>query len=255
MSDWNPSLYRQFEKQRTQPARDLLNSLELADVRRALDVGCGPGNSTELLADKWPDAQLIGIDASPAMIAQAAERVPSAQFMRKDATGDLSDLGTFDLVFSNAALQWMPDHPALIGKLFAMLNAGGALAIQIPHTPGMGIRKAINETVAMSKWQGAFPRENPLRYHDISVYYNICAKLSDTLTLWQTDYVHVMQDHDAILNWYKSTGLKPYLEQLDEPRKAEFEADILAGIREKYDVQSDGRVLFPFTRQFMVVYR
>jgi len=255
MSDWNPNLYRQFEKQRTQPARDLVNSLDLKTVRCALDVGCGPGNSTALLAAKWPNAEIIGIDNSPSMIAQALRRVPSAQFALKDATAGLSDLGCFDLVFSNAALQWMPSQHALIGHLYALLNECGALAIQVPHTTNMGIRRAVNETAASDKWQGAFPNDNPPYYHDMTYYYDICTKLSSSFYLWETDYYHVMQNHEAILSWYKSTGLKPYLEQLDDMRNAEFAHDILARIREKYDVQPDGSVLFPYKRQFIVIYK
>lgn len=130
MSDWKTNLYLSFERERTQPSIDLMTRINLDKPYRIIDIGCGPGNSTNILKLRWPEAELIGLDDSEAMIQQAKEKYKDIKWVLADATGDLSSLGTFDIVFPNAAIQWMPNHPALIKNMFKLLNKGGVLAVR-----------------------------------------------------------------------------------------------------------------------------
>lgn len=255
MNDWNAKLYMKFEKQRTRPAIDLINSLEIESVNRILDVGCGPANSTEQLYKKWKDSEIIGIDSSENMIANAKKRLDNVEFQLHDASKDLSSLGKFDIIFSNAVIQWIPDQVTLIKNLYSILNIDGVLAIQVPNVKNMAISKAISETVNSKKWIKTLASDIGLIMNDINFYYSICSNICSDFNLWVTDYYHIMQSHNAILNWYKSTGLKPYFEQIDSKLHKEFEEEILTKIIKWYPREDDEKVLFPFTRQFMTLYK
>jgi len=158
MSGWNPGQYLQFENERNKPILDLLGRVGLPCPARVIDIGCGPGNSTQFLAKRWPEAEIVGLDSSGAMLEAARKRLPALHWIECDASQDLSHLGRFDLVFSNAALQWMPDHERLIPGLFALLNPGGVLAAQMPHTnatplpPVLGAADAANQAGALLRY-------------------------------------------------------------------------------------------------------
>ncbi|MCL1986171.1 MAG: methyltransferase domain-containing protein [Betaproteobacteria bacterium] len=225
--------------------------------RRMIDIGCGPGNSTNVLKVRWPQAEIIGLDSSNAMIAEARAKYPMIEWLCADASGDLTQLGKFDLVFSNAAIQWMPRHEQLLRKLFNMLNAGGMLAIQVPNTERMPVYIELGKLAASDKWKGRFAEVAGVHsMHDASFYYDIICGLSDEVDLWETRYFHVMNTHADIVKWYSSTGLKPYLDCLkDDAPRAEFQMDFENALRGAYPVQADGRVLFPFTRIFFTLKR
>lgn len=256
MKDWNPDLYRRFEKQRTQPVNDLISSIDLKEVNRIIDIGCGPGNSTEQLLKRWKNAEIIGIDNSYNMIKQAKKRLPQTKFIQCDASQELTELGTYDLIFSNAAIQWMPNHRELLNKFFGMIGRGGALAIQIPDVSNMGIQKAMEETAMDKRWKDKFNYESPLIYDKAEFYYDICSDLSEEIYLWETYYYHVMEGYSSIIEWYKSTGMKPYLNLLvNEHEKIDFENEVLERTKKVYKKQTNGKVLFPFKRIFFVVYK
>ena len=257
MSDWNPNLYLEFDRERTQPSIDLTMKIPLAQPQRIIDIGCGPGNSTNVLQTRWPQAEIIGLDSSQAMIAKAKSKYPALDWLCADAAGDLTGLGGFDLVFSNAAIQWMPDHERLLPNLFALLNTGGVLAIQVPDVALMPVYNELVRLATSDKWQGRFAGFNidGSRFtHNASFYYDIICKLSDAVALWETRYFHVMNTHADIVRWYSGTGLKPYLDYLpDDAPRAEFQTDFENVLRHSYPVQTDGKVLFPFTRIFFTV--
>src|SRR5213594_4245095 len=134
MPTWNAGQYLKVEDQRTQPCRDLVARIGLAHVRKVIDLGCGPGNSTKVLAERWPDAQITGVDDSLPMIEDARRKHPQHQWIVEDITHWAEKLSseTFDLVFSNAALQWVSSHASLFAKLLSRVASQGAFAVQVP---------------------------------------------------------------------------------------------------------------------------
>lgn len=253
MADWNPNMYLKFGRERTQPAIDLLSQIEIEAPRRIIDIGCGPGNSTILLKYRWPDADITGIDLSQAMIEQAKKDYPDIRFITGDAGGDLSHLGWFDVLFANASLQWIPDHPHLIPRLFGMVNPGGVFAAQIPQFDRMPIACTLHDTASSPKWKGYFADLKPgyLFCPDES-YYDLLCRESSGIDLWTTDYYHVMDNHNRIIEMMRSTGIKPYLDRLTPEQGAEFCGDILEGLKNDYPVRADNKVLYPFKRFFVI---
>ena len=258
MTDWDPELYLRFKTERTQPARDLLSRIVLENPRRVLDIGCGPGNSTALLADRWPDADITGLDNSAEMIVQARGDHPESQWPRlrwivKDAGGDNTGLGTFDIVFSNAALQWMPDHDRLIPHLFSSLNTGGVFAVQVPNNSDSLMHAAVLITAKSRQWRNRLPGDPPQTYDSPEAYYRRLSLLSRRIDLWQTVYYHVMPSHQAILDWSRGTFMRPYLSRLDdEEKRKDFESDVLHALNDAYRPQENGKILFPFRRLFFI---
>ena len=257
MSDWKPDLYLKFEKQRTQPSVDLAFHIDMTDPKRVIDIGCGPGNSTLVLKNRWPNAEIIGLDSSPAMIAQATTTGSGITWLCADASGNLSTFfGQFDVVFSNAAIQWMPHHEKLLPNLFSLLDSGGVLAIQIPNTAHMPIHTTLQALVKSEKWCERFGSVDTHSTYQAPYYYDVLSTLSDNIDLWETHYYHVMESHQPIVQWYSSTGLRPYLNSLDEEStKTAFLAEFENELKAVYPVQNDGNVLFPFTRIFLVAHK
>lgn len=256
MSDWSPSSYLKFEKERSRPAIDLVSRINHHNPTSILDVGCGPGNSTRVLYDRWNTAKITGLDSSPTMLEKAKGSCNCINWVLQDASEDLSHLGKFDLVFSNAAFQWIPDIEMLISRLFNMLNQNGILAAQVPYVEEMTINKIITNLINQDKWPALFANLSPAhKMYEPEYYYGILCGLTQELYLWETRYFHLMGSHNDILHWYQSTGLRPYLNRLAEEEKVEFESHVLSGIKEQYKIQKDGKILFPFHRVFFIAYK
>ena len=224
MSDWNPKQYLKFEAQRTQPSLDLAVRLRRYAPKSILDLGCGPGNSTAVLREVFPDAALCGLDSSQNMIDKARAAHPALSFR----LGDVQALeGNYDLLFSNACLQWLPDHRRLLPHLMHSLNDGGVLAVQIPMNPDEPLFRIIRQTAADPKWELKnvfFEVNETLESRD---YFDILAGCASDFEIWETVYHHRMPSHAALLDWVRSTRLRPYLDALDEAAGAQFEAEIL----------------------------
>ena len=256
MNDWKPELYLKFEKQRTQPSIDLAARISLTAPKRIIDIGCGPGNSTAVLKNRWPNAAITGLDSSPAMIAQAGETDSGIAWVCADASGDLSALGHFDIVFSNAAIQWMPSHETLLTNLFSLVESGGVLAVQVPNTTHMPIHIALRTLVKSEKWQAKLSSITTHATFSAPYYNDILSTLTPDIDLWETHYHHVMDSHNALVQWYSSTGLRPYLHSLQtEADRGAFLADFEDALKDVYSAQSDGHVLFPFVRIFFIAKR
>jgi trans-aconitate 2-methyltransferase len=259
MPNWDARQYLRFAEERTRPCRDLAAQIAISSPRQVIDLGCGPGNSTQVLAKRWPGAQLTGLDSSPEMIEAARQAVPSCRW----AVGDIpswtaANERPFDVVFSNAALQWVADHTTLYPRLLAQVAPGGALAVQVPYnidSPGHGIARSL---AASAGWRSHFPASGVREWHvhDAGFYYDLLAPHSARVELWETEYIHVLPAAEAIVEWYKGTGLRPFLEGLSSPDEREhFVADYLDQIRAAYPPRADGHVLFPFLRLFLIAYR
>jgi trans-aconitate 2-methyltransferase len=251
VADWNPAQYLKFEKERTQPAIDLVNRINADNPVKIMDVGCGPGNSTAVLAGRFPGSYILGIDSSEDMIDAAGKNHPDLDFKLCDIGYDLSQLDCdFDIVFSNACIQWVPNHNELLKKLMGLLRKGGILAVQIPMNYNEPIHRIIGEVSSSDKWKGYFP--NPRVFFTLSQsgYFDILSEISEDFALWDTVYYHVMNSHDDIMEWYRGTGLRPYLDVLDKDKRADFENDVKKRVIESYPAQKNGKIIFRFPRFF-----
>lgn len=253
MSGWDPQLYLKFKKERTQPARDLAARLELCPAK-ALDVGCGPGNSTAVLKERFPKAELLGVDSSEAMIEAARKEHPEMSFLRCDVSCELDLLShDFDLVFSNACLQWVPEHAKLLPRLMKLLKPGGMLAVQIPVNYREPIHQIIERTVSKAEWRERIPYHRSFYTLSPEEYFDLLAVCSSDFTMWEIAYLHRMPSHQAIMDWYSSTGLRPYLEAaVDEKTRQGFYEEVFRQVREAYPIQENNEVIFRFPRLFFI---
>ena len=254
MSEWNPKLYLDFEEYRTRPVRDLVSSIEYEEPDFILDIGCGPGNSTRVHKDRWPDAKVFGIDSSEAMIIKARELHDDIDFAQRDATQDISDLGLFDIISTSAALQWMPDLPRLLKDLYSMLKPGGVFAAQVPNANGLHIQDAVDTVVRKGKWKKHLLWfDSRANMYEPGEYYDMLCGLPGSVKLWETWHFQIMPDHRSMIEMYSATGMKPYVTRLDEEQREQFFNDILQIIEKKYPIQNDGNVLYPFRRIFFTI--
>lgn len=251
---WNPREYLRFERERTLPCRDLVNRIELDSPSTVADLGCGPGNSTAVLAERWPGAKLLGVDNSTAMLEKARNSPTTADWVLADIR-DWTPGYACDLLFSNAALQWVPDHDRQVPRLFSLVAEDGALAFQIPSGKGAWV-EALREVVGLPAWRATLPESVvDLRTEELSFYYDLLSPLSQRLDLWETEYMHILPGPDSVVEWTSGTALRPLLDRLSEEKRASFFADYTKAINEAYPGRPDGKVLFPFLRRFVVAYR
>ena len=246
-TDWNAELYLRFERERTQPSRDLAARLCGRNAKTILDVGCGPANSTAVLRSLFPKAALTGIDTSPAMIEKAKANLPDAEFILKGANEIEKK---YDVIFSNACLQWIPDHAALIPFLMEHLNEGGILAVQVPENAEEPLFRIIDEVAKSGRWQFPDSVFGENRVLSVREYFDILSGCAPSFDIWETVYCHALPDHASLLDWVKSTRLRPYLSALTESEGDAFTAEILERAKSAYRPTESGKVLLRFKRLF-----
>ncbi|MBN1319230.1 MAG: methyltransferase domain-containing protein [Thermoleophilia bacterium] len=253
--DWNPDHYLLFSDERTRPAVDLAARVQVDSPRALVDLGCGPGNSTEVLRRRWPGARAVGVDNSPEMIEAAWAACPDGEWVLSGIERWVPE-GRFDVAFSNAALQWVPDHGPLAERLFGYVAAGGALAFQIPSERYSLVRTLIHTIAQDPAWAARMTRPLSLLTMEApAFYYDHLAPLARSLDIWETEYQHVLESHQAIVDWISSTGLRPFLQALDtEDERGRFVDRLLERVRESYETRADGKVLYPFRRTFVIAY-
>lgn len=254
MEDWSANQYRKFEDERTRPACDLLAQVPLERPQEIVDMGCGPGNSTELLAERYPQARVTGMDSSPDMLVAARKRLPKLEFVEGDAASWKPEK-LVDLIYGNAVFQWLPDHDALFSRLMGELKPGGVLALQMPDNRREPSHIAMAEAALAGPWSQAYRDKEPGRdaLPPPSHYYDLLAPLSARVEIWHTIFYHPLADAAAIVEWVKATGLRPYLDPLSEAERADFLNDYQARITRAYPLLADGKVLLRFPRLFIVV--
>ena len=252
--DWSAQKYLQFENERTRPARDLLAQVHLEAPRKIVDIGCGPGNSTELLAERWPEAKVSGIDSSPDMIEKARARLPALDFALADIAAWTPE-EPVDLLFANAVLQWLPGHETLLPRLFGLLAPGGVMAIQMPDNIGEPSHRLMRETAAAMPFAARLANAARPPLQPVGFYYDLLAPHAARVDVWHIAYNHPLADAKAIVDWVSSTGLRPFLDPLDANEQAQFLAAYTAGITQAYPLRADGRVLLKFPRLFIVAQR
>lgn len=251
MKDWNSNQYTKFEKERTQPSIDLIHRISIFP-ESILDIGCGPGNSTNQLYECFPNADILGIDSSDNMLNSAKSSYSHLRFRKCIVPDDLDSLENFDLIFSNACLHWIPDHKSLFPKLMDKLNVGGMLAVQMPLVQNAMFYKALNKLILTDKWE---------KLRDIQVFHNllpnetydILSEISNDVTMWDTTYYHIVPSHSSVIDWYKGSGLRPYLDALSQTEETEFLYELLEMIKKNYPVQSDNSVILKMPRLFFTV--
>ena len=253
MADWDAQQYLKFEDERTRAARDLLAQVSVTEPRQVVDIGCGPGNSTELLARRWPGAKIIGVDTSADMLRQARERLPQATFIEANIAHWPPPPGT-DLLFANAVFQWVPKHIKQLMRLALALPAGGVLAVQMPDNMDEPSHILMREVARLPQFHHQLL--NVLEARDSlpkpGLYYDALRPLCSRIDIWHTVYNHVLDDAPAIVEWVKGTGLRPFLDPLEFAERKDFIEAYKARIAASYLPQSDGKVLLRFPRLFVV---
>ncbi len=260
---WSARQYQQFEDERTRPARDLLAALPALDVRLAIDIGCGPGNSTELLAARFPRAAVSGFDSSADMIEAARKRLPALRFKLAEVAqwahaGAAPAQESFDVILANAVLQWVPHHAQLLPVLIARLARGGALAVQMPDNLSEPAHRLMRELASAAPWSGKLAAAAAARalVESADWYYRLLRASCAKVEVWRTTYYHPLAGgEDAVVDWFKGSGLRPFLEPLDDDERAAYLARYAAAVKRAYPPLPDGTVLLPFPRLFIVALR
>lgn len=254
MADWSPATYMKFEGERTRAARDLLVGVPLGDARKVVDVGCGPGNSTELLVARYPQADVVGFDNSPAMLSEAAKRLPGVRFEAADAA-TWRPTPDVDLVYANATYQWIPNHFEVLPQVLSALGTGAVLAVQMPDNIAEPTHRLMRETAAALGWAERLAAAGHQPLPPPRAYYDALSPYAVRVDIWRTAYQHVLAGAAAIVEFIRSTGLRPYLDPLSELEREAFVADFTARIAAAYPPLADGRVLLQFPRLFLVALR
>jgi trans-aconitate 2-methyltransferase len=259
---WSAKQYLAFEDERTRPVRDLLSALPDIDARAVVDLGCGPGNSTELLAARFPGAAVSGIDSSADMISAARKRLPQVQFTVGGIGAFIApggdDAGSFDVILANAVLHWVPNHATLLPALVARLRPGGGLAVQMPDNLDVPAHRVMREIAADGPWAGTLAAVwmSRTRIDSANGYYEMLRSCCAKVDVWRTTYHHPLAGGAAaIVEWFKGSGLRPYLEPLDADARAAYLERYTAAVAHAYPALSDGSVLLAFPRFFMVAIR
>jgi trans-aconitate 2-methyltransferase len=252
---WSAAQYTKFEDERTRPVRDLLARIPDHPVFAAADIGCGPGNSTELLQRRFPDATITGMDSSADMIEAARLRLPGIHFEIDDIKAWHKTSGPYDVILANAALQWVPDHTALLPALLGRLTPGGSLAVQIPDNLDEPAHRLMREIAADGPWADKLTKASTARAdrHGADWYYGALRDCGATVDVWRTIYHHPLAGGAAaVVEWFKGTGLRPFIEPLDAIERSIFLARYQAELAQAYSALPDGSVLLPFPRLFFV---
>ena len=254
---WSATQYLAFEQERTRPVRDLLAAVPTAHVGTAVDIGCGPGNSTELLIARFPGAQVSALDSSLDMLAAARKRLPDVRFEQR-AIEAWDDAGPFDVILANAVLQWLPEHERLFPRLIAKLAQGGSLAVQMPDNLDEPAHVLMREVAAAGPWADKLadvvsrraPRRTP------AWYFEALRGACRTLDIWRTTYHHALPGGGAaVVEWFKGSGLRPFIAALEGSEQAAYLARYHEAIARAYPALRDGTVLLPFPRLFIVATR
>jgi trans-aconitate 2-methyltransferase len=255
--DWSAAQYLKFEDERTRPSRDLLAQVPLDAPWRVADLGCGPGNSTELLIERFPSAEVTGVDSSPDMLRQAHARLPRCKFIEADLSAWMPEPGT-DLLFGNAVFHWVPNHPNVLKRLLRALGPGGVLAVQMPDNGNQPAFTVLDKVVASGPWAAAIAqtkgrqRKQLLRPEE---YYDLFRPLCRHIDIWHIHYNHLMEDHAGVVEWFKGSGLRPLLAPLDAATREAFLATYTDEISRAYPRRCDGKVMLRFPRLFIVASR
>jgi trans-aconitate 2-methyltransferase len=255
---WDPNQYLKFADHRLRPALELLDRIPLEDPKVIYDIGCGTGQITRLIAERWPEAKVYGLDNSPEMLAKAGAEPSTVEWIEADIQ-QWSPAESPDLIYSNATLQWVTDHDDLFPRLARTLQPGGCLAVQMPLSWGMASHQLMRETLANGGTAGQALGSEELRQavgrkwvEDAPVYYDLLEGLCTDVDIWETEYLQILAGDDPVLEWVKATGLRPILNGLGDAEREQFLTQYRQRLRVAYPLRANGQTLYPFRRLFMV---
>ena len=251
---WDPKTYLDFEDERTRPAVELLARVAHKNPAHVIDLGCGPGNSTALLARRWPKAKLEGLDSSEAMLDQARRSGIPATWHSGDIPSWSPTL-RYDVIFANAALHWLGDQDALLKRLMSYLAPEGVLAFQVPANFNEPSHRLMRDVAASGLWAGKLKGVRNIVLGTEQGYYEMLEPLASHLDIWQTTYLQVLSGEDAVLRWVSGTGLRPFLEALDAQEREAYSREYKTRLNQAYPMRANGKTLFPFQRLFVVARR
>ena len=255
-SDWNPPQYLRYSNERIRAAVDLLERVDLKAPEVVYDLGCGTGNTTVLLKQRWPAAQITGVDSSPAMLQQAETDQGEAA---RDLRWQHADLANWapdtppDLLYSNAAFQWVDQHEKVLPRLLHAVKPGGVLAVQMPNFFGSPRHTALVEAARAGGWYKRlqpYLREHPVR--ELSEYYDLLSAGTESLDMWETIYMHILEGDNPVLEWTQGTLLPPLLGHLSESEGKTFAEDYSRRVAAAYPRRADDKTVLPFRRVFMI---
>lgn len=249
---WNPQQYLTFEDHRLRPALDLLGGIPLEVPKTVVDLGCGTGNVTRIIQERWPSAKVVGLDSSTEMLRKAREADSKIEWQQK-AIDDWQPKQKPDVIYSNASLHWLGGHETLFPRLMSYLKLGGYLAVQMPGNFSAPTHTLVYETARSGPWKERLePLIKPPPVMDPTDYYRILVPYSEQLDIWETTYIQALEGENPVAEWTKGTWLKPFLDALEEPEKAQFEAQYRRRILQAYPPGLNGKTLLPFRRIFVV---
>ncbi|HXQ52083.1 MAG TPA: methyltransferase domain-containing protein [Stellaceae bacterium] len=259
---WDPRQYLKFSGERLRPGFDLLAQVGDLPLGPVYELGCGTGVHARAMAERWPDRDIIAVDKSSQMLAEAAAEPSRVRWIEADIAR-WSTPAPAALVYSTATLQWLEGHERLFPHLMRQLAAGGVLAVQMPRNFDAPSHALMRETAAHGPWaatlapqtrtgtgQGTLLRLDPVG--PPAYYYDLLRPLARELDLWETEYLHVLEGDDPVLEWVRGSALRPVIESLPQDLARGFERDYAAKLRAAYPRRADGRTLLPFRRIFMV---
>ena len=252
MTDWNPAQYLLYGNERLRPALDLLTRIQVTSPDTVYDLGCGTGTVTRILKERWPDAQVTGVDSSESML-ERTQAVEAGVYWQHSDLNDWQPENRADVVYSNAALHWLDNHERLFLRLMETVKPGGVLAVQMPENFSAPSHTSIAETVQEGDWRerlAPFQREHPVA--EPSFYYDLLSQFSNSIDMWETTYMHILEGQNPVVEWTKGTMIRPLLDNLTEEEGSAFLKSYTEKVARAYPRRSDGKTVLPFKRLFIL---
>jgi trans-aconitate 2-methyltransferase len=254
VTTWEPQTYLRYADIRFRAGLDLIARIPKVEYPTIYDLGCGTGHLTRILADTFPNSQVIGVDSSPEMLAEARREFPTINWQE----GDIASWhppAPPNLIYTNAALQWVPDHETLLLELLNKLPPGGVLAMQVPRHFESPSHLDLKDLVMQSEWRAKLESLllSPVPLPE--TYWRWLSPHARNLDLWETIYLQVLDGEDPVVNFMRGTALRPFLSALPEDDAAKFIEAFARRMAAAYPRQSNGQTLFPFRRLFLVAQR